>query len=86
VRWSEGALQPFYAAYRPDGRGRAAYAPLMMVKVLLYGYCKGITSSRRLAEALESDVGFRYLAAGSPPAAETTLTASQDTANSAGVW
>jgi transposase len=64
---SEGALQPFYAAYRPDGRGRAAYAPLMMVKVLLYGYCKGITSSRRLAEALESDVGFRYLAANQQP-------------------
>jgi transposase len=62
-----GKLAEFYAAYREDGWGRAAYAPAMMVKVLLYGYCKGIASSRRLAEALEMDVAFRYLAANQRP-------------------
>jgi transposase len=62
-----GKLADFYAAYREDGWGRAAYSPVMMVKVLLYGYCKGITSSRRLAEALEMDVAFRYLAANQQP-------------------
>jgi transposase len=63
----DGRLGDFYAAYREDGWGRAAYSPVMMVKVLLYGYCKGITSSRRLAEALEMDVAFRYLAANQQP-------------------
>jgi transposase len=64
---ASGKLADFYAAYREDGWGRAAYSPVMMVKVLLYGYCKGITSSRRLAEALEMDVAFRYLAANQQP-------------------
>ena len=62
-----GKLAEFYGAYREDGWGRAAYSPVMMVKVLLYGYCRGITSSRRLAEALETDVAFRYLAANQQP-------------------
>ena len=62
-----GKLADFYAAYREDGWGRAAYSPVMMVKVLLYGYCKGIASSRRLAEALEMDVAFRFLAANQQP-------------------
>jgi transposase len=62
-----GKLGDFYGAYREDGWGRAAYSPVMMVKVLLYGYCRGITSSRRLAEALEMDVAFRYLAANQQP-------------------
>jgi transposase len=62
-----GKLADFYGAYREDGWGRAAYSPVMMVKVLLYGYCRGITSSRRIAEALELDVAFRYLAANQQP-------------------
>ena len=62
-----GELSAFYAKYRSDGWGRAAYPPRMMVKVLLYGYCLGIRSSRKLEQALESDVGFRYLAANLRP-------------------
>lgn len=63
----EGRLTSFYKRYRADGWGSAAYHPLMMVKVLLYGYCLGITSSRKLAQALENDISFRYLAANSQP-------------------
>lgn len=63
----EGRLAAFYARYRADGWGRAAYAPRMMVKVLLYGYCTGVVSSRRMAQALEGDVAFRYLAANQQP-------------------
>lgn len=62
-----GELARFYARYRADGWGRAAYAPALMVKVLLYGYCVGVRSSRKLANALEMDVGFRYLAANQRP-------------------
>jgi transposase len=62
-----GRLESFYAPYRADGWGRAAYHPVMMVKVLLYGYSIGVVSSRKIAQALEQDVGFRYLAANQMP-------------------
>ena len=56
-------LGEFYAAYRNDGWGAAAYDPKIMVGVLLYAYCLGLRSSRRIARALEEDVGFRVVAA-----------------------
>lgn len=64
---AEGELAGFYAAYRADGWGRAAYHPCMMLKVLLYSYCVGVRSSRRIAQALEQDVSLRYLAANQQP-------------------
>ena len=60
-------LEGFYVAYRADGWGAAAYDPAMMVWVLLYAYCQGIRSSRRVARALERDVGFRVVAANQQP-------------------
>ena len=39
-------LSAFYAAYRRDGHGRAAFDPAMMVALLLYAYAKGQRSSR----------------------------------------
>jgi transposase len=39
-------LGPIYQSYEEkDGRGQAAYEPLMMLKVLFYGYSIGIASS-----------------------------------------
>ena len=55
-------LREFYAVYRSDGWGAAAYDPGMMVAILLYAYCLGLRSSRRIARALEEDVGFRVVA------------------------
>ncbi len=60
-------LSEFYAAYRSDGWGAAAYEPSMMVALLLYAYCRGIRSSRKIARALEEDVGFRVVAANQQP-------------------
>ena len=60
-------LSEFYAAYRNDGWGAAAYDPKVMVGVLLYGYCLGLRSSRRIARGLEEDVGFRVVAANQQP-------------------
>ena len=60
-------LSEFYAGYRIDGWGAAAYDPAMMVAVLLYAYCLGIRSSRKIARALERDVGFRVVAANQQP-------------------
>ena len=39
----------------------------MMVKVLLYGYCIGVASSRRIAQRLHEDTAFRVLAANNTP-------------------
>ena len=39
----------------------------MMVKVLLYGYCTGVASSRRIARRLHEDIAFRVLAANNTP-------------------
>ena len=43
------------------------YHPRMMVKVLLYGYCIGVASSRRIAQRLHEDIAFRVLAANNTP-------------------
>ncbi len=56
---------------RRDGRGKAAYHPVMMVRVLLYGYCVGVMSSRRIERASYEDVAFRYLAADQHPDHDT---------------
>ena len=45
----------------------AAYHPAMMVRVLLYGYCRGVVSSRKIERATYEDVAFRYLAADQHP-------------------
>ena len=63
----KGKLDSFYKKYRADGWGSAAYHPLMMIKILLHGYCLGITSSRKIAQALQNDVSFRFLAANQQP-------------------
>lgn len=62
-----GRLASFYAPRREDGCGRAAFHPRMMVKVLLYSYCVGVTSSRRIAQAVEDNVALRYLTANLQP-------------------
>ena len=60
-------LSALITAYRANGQGSAAYHPAMMVKILLYAYCMGIPSSRKIAKALVDDVAFRWLAAGNFP-------------------
>ena len=55
------------AIYGDEQRGQPPYHPRMMTKVLVYGYCVGVFSSRRLERRLAEDVGFRVLAAGNQP-------------------
>lgn len=50
-----------------DHRGTRPYAPRMMVGLLLYGYCAGVFSSRKLERATHENVGFRVLCGGSHP-------------------
>ena len=60
-------LSPFYARYREDGWGRAAYDPAMMVAIVLYAYCKGQRSSRGIERACVEDVAYRVIAANLAP-------------------
>jgi len=53
--------------YEEEERGQPPYHPQMMTKILLYGYCVGVFSSRRIEKKLTEDVGFRVLAAGNEP-------------------
>lgn len=55
------------SVYEEEERGQPPYHPRMMTKVLLYGYCVGVFSSRRIQKKLVEDVGFRVLAAGNEP-------------------
>lgn len=64
---ARGRLDAFYAPYRVDGWGAPAFHPVMMLKVLLYAYTNGVTSSRRIEGMLEVDIAFRYLAANNQP-------------------
>src|SRR3954464_14360655 len=53
----------FYAGYRDDGHGRAAYEPSMMVALLLYCWSRGVRSSRAIERACVEDVACRVIAA-----------------------
>lgn len=54
-------LSSFRRAYRADGRGGAAHDPAVMVALLLYAYCTGVVSSRKIEAACQVDVAFRVI-------------------------
>ena len=60
-------LSAFYAAYREDGWGRAAFDPRMVVALLLYAYAVGERSSRGIERRCREDVAFRVLTANQIP-------------------
>src|SRR6201987_2672003 len=60
-------LRTIECVYEEEERGQPPYHPAMMTKILLYGYCIGVFSSRRIQKKLVEDVGFRMLGAGNEP-------------------
>ncbi|MEA5424705.1 IS1182 family transposase [Synechococcus sp. CCY9202] len=65
---SELDLSAIYAVYEArDPRGVKAYEPRMMVLLLLYAYCVGIPSSRRIERACWEDAAFRVLTGNQQP-------------------
>ncbi len=60
-------LSAIESVYEKEERGQPPYHPRMMTKILLYGYCVGVFSSRQMQKKLVEDVGFRMLAAGNEP-------------------
>src|SRR5713226_2198058 len=60
-------LSAMHAVYEKEKRGQPPYDPLLMTKLLVYGYCTGVFSSRRIQKRLQEDVPFKVLAAGNEP-------------------
>lgn len=58
-------LEKFVEGYSEEGH--PAYHPALQVKVWLYAYALGVTSSRRLEQRIREDLAFRYLAGGAQP-------------------
>jgi transposase len=54
-------LSAFYAAYRADGHGRAAYEPSMVVTLILYAFSTDVRSSRRIECHCRQDVAYRVI-------------------------
>jgi transposase len=48
-------------------QGRPGYPPQLLLKVWLYAYCVGVTSSRRIEQRVHEDLGFRLLAGNLKP-------------------
>lgn len=59
-------LTPIYASY-VEASGAPPFDPKMMLKLLLYGYSIGVTSSREMERRCHTDVAFRWLSANSAP-------------------
>ena len=60
-------LSAIMERYAREERGYPPYHPAMMVKVLLYAYCTGVASSRKIEKHLCEDIAFRVLAANNTP-------------------
>jgi transposase len=51
-------LDAFYASYEVETRGQPPFDPTMLVCLLLYSYCVGVYSSRKIAKACERNLAF----------------------------
>src|SRR5438094_3417138 len=60
-------LSAMDAVYGNEKRGQPPYDPRMMTKLLVYAYCVGVFSSRRIERRLVEDIAFRVLAAENQP-------------------
>lgn len=60
-------LSALMARYEEELRGYPPYHPRMMVALLLYAYCVGVASSRRIERRTHEDIAFRVIAAGQHP-------------------
>ena len=60
-------LSAFYDKYNNEGGGRAAYDPAILLKIILFAYAKGITSSREIQWQCEHNIIFKALSCDAVP-------------------
>jgi transposase len=64
---AEMELSAFYAAYRADGHGRAAYEPSLMVALVLFAFATNVRSSRAIERHCRQDVAYRVISGNPVP-------------------
>lgn len=57
----------FYPKYKNNDMGRPAYDPAALLKIILFAYSKGITSSREIQWCCETNIIFKALSCDSVP-------------------
>ena len=60
-------LSPFYKKYRIDGVGNSAFDPSMMAALMIYSYCTGERSSRKIEKHCQTDVAYKVVTANQYP-------------------
>ncbi len=60
-------LTIFYPRYQNDEGGRPAYDPAILLKIILFAYSKGITSSREIQWCCETNIIFKALSCDTVP-------------------
>ena len=60
-------LSEFLGAYRGDGVGQASFHPAPVIALLLYWYCKGERSSRKIESYCQDDIASRFIMANQQP-------------------
>lgn len=60
-------LSVFYPKYKNDDNGRPAFDPAILLKIILFAYSKGITSSREIEWCCKTNIIFKALSCDSVP-------------------
>ena len=60
-------LSAFHKNYKNDNGGRSAYDPAILLKIILFAYSKGITSSREIQWCCETNIIFKALSCDTVP-------------------
>ncbi|SJZ90675.1 Transposase [Oceanospirillum multiglobuliferum] len=60
-------LSAFHQPYKNDREGRPAYDPAILLKIILFAYSKGITSSREIQWCCETNIIFKALSCDTVP-------------------
>jgi len=60
-------LSAFHASYLNEHQGRPAFDPAILLKIILFGYSKGITSSRQIQWCCQSNIIFKALSCDTNP-------------------
>src|SRR5262247_927259 len=60
-------LSIFEQRYHNDETGAPAYDPAILLKIILYGYARGITSSRQIERSCQENIIFMALSADTHP-------------------
>jgi transposase len=60
-------LSEIFSYYDREVRGYPPHHPMMMVALLLYAYCMGVPSSRKIERRTHEDIAFRVIAGNTHP-------------------